>query len=134
MSHQLRSELLKLRTTSTTVVLLLAAGGLTLLAVFLEGLSPTVTDLAKENAQREMFSAVTSAVLFATFAGVIAVTSEFRYGTIRPTLLIEPRRRTVLGAKLITAALTGVGIGVMCVGIAFGPASHCSRRAVSTSR
>jgi ABC-2 type transport system permease protein len=120
MSHQLRSELLKLRTTSTTVVLLLAAGGLTLLAVFLEGLSPTVTDLAKENAQREMFSAVTSAVLFATFAGVIAVTSEFRYGTIRPTLLIEPRRRTVLGAKLITAALTGVGIGVICVGLAFG--------------
>jgi ABC-type transport system involved in multi-copper enzyme maturation permease subunit len=120
MSHQLRSELLKLRTTSTAGVLLLAACALTLLAVLLEGLSPTVRELANENTQREMFSAVTSAVLFATFAGVIAVTSEFRYGTIRPTLLIEPRRRVVLGAKLIAAALTGIVIGVICVAIAFG--------------
>jgi ABC-2 type transport system permease protein len=120
MTHQLRSELLKLRTTSTTAVLLLAASGLTLLAVFLEGLSPGVGELAKESTQREMFSAVTSAVLFATFAGVIAVTSEFRYGTIRPTLLVEPRRGVVLGAKLVAAGLTGVAFGVICVGLAFG--------------
>ncbi len=120
MTHQLRSELLKLRTTSTTAVLLLAASGLTLLAVFLEGLSPGVRELAKEGTQREMFSAVTSAVLFATFAGVIAVTSEFRYGTIRPTLVIEPRRRLVVGAKLVAAGLTGVAFGVICVGLAFG--------------
>ena len=119
MTHQLRSELLKLRTTSTTAVLLLAASGLTLLAVFLEGLAPTVRALAKEGTQREMFSAVTSAVLFATFAGVIAVTSEFRYGTIRPTLLVEPRRRLVLAAKLVAAALTGLAFGVICVAIAF---------------
>jgi ABC-2 type transport system permease protein len=120
MTHQLRSELLKLRTTSTTAVLLLAASGLTLLAVFLEGLSPAVGALAEEGSQREMFSAVTSAVLFATFAGVIAVTSEFRHGTIRPTLLVEPRRRLVLGAKLVAAGLTGVAFGVICVAIAFG--------------
>lgn len=120
MTHQLRSEILKLRTTSTTAVLLLAAVGLTLLAVFVEGLPPTVRALANERTQREMFSAVTSAVLFATFAGVIAVTSEFRYGTIRPTALIEPRRRVVLGAKLLAAAMTGVAFGVICAGVAFG--------------
>ena len=134
MTHQLRSELLKLRTTSTTAVLLLAAAGLTLLAVFLEGLSPTVGELAKESTQREMFSAVTSAVLFATFAGVIAVTSEFRYGTIRPTVLIEPRRRVVLGAKLVAAAMIGVAFGVICVGIAFGAGIPFSRCAASTWR
>jgi ABC-2 type transport system permease protein len=120
MTHQLRSEILKLRTTSTTTVLLLAAVGLTLLAVFVEGLAPTARALAKESTQREMFSAVTSAVLFATFAGVIAVTAEFRYGTIRPTALIEPRRRVVLGAKLLAAAMTGVAFGVICAGVAFG--------------
>jgi hypothetical protein len=57
MTHQLRSEILKLRTTSTTTVLLLAAVGLTLLAVFVEGLAPTARALAKESTHREMFSA-----------------------------------------------------------------------------
>lgn len=120
MTHQVRSELLKLRTTSTTAVLLLAAAGLTLLAVALEGLPPGITELRQEATQRDMFSAVTSAVLFATFAGVIAVTSEFRYGTIRPTLLIEPNRRMVLWAKLAVAAMTGVAFAVVCEGVAFG--------------
>jgi ABC-2 type transport system permease protein len=67
-----------------------------------------------------MFSAAISAVFFATLAGLIAVTSAFRYGTFRPTLLAEPRRRIVLAAKLVVAALAGVVFAVVCVGIAFG--------------
>jgi len=119
---QLRSELLKLRTTQTTAMLLLAAAALTLLGALIEGLSPTFDELAREDTQRTLFGAGIGAVLFATFVGLIAVTSEFRYGTIRPTLLFEPRRRVVLAAKLAAAALAGILVAVVCVGVAFAAA------------
>ena len=121
MIHQLRSELLKIRTTRTTAALLLAAAAVTLLGTSVEGLSRTLHELAQEHAQRTMFSAAgSSVVLFSTLAGLIMATSEFRYGTIRPTLLVEPRRRVVLAAKLIAAALAGTLFAVICVAVAFG--------------
>lgn len=121
MSRQLRSELLKLRTTRTASVLLLAAAALALLGLVAEGLSPTPGELAPEDEQRLLFgSAATNAVLFATFIGLLAVTNEFRYGTIRPTLLFEPRRRVVLAAKLTAAALAGVVFAVVCLFVSFG--------------
>jgi ABC-2 type transport system permease protein len=116
--RQLSSELLKLRTTRTAALLLLAAAGLTLLGVFVEGISASLADLAQNDQQRTLLGAGSSgAVLFATFAGLLAVTSEFRYGTIRPTLLVQPRRRVVLGAKLAVAALAGALFAVVCLGL-----------------
>jgi ABC-2 type transport system permease protein len=121
MIDQFRSELLKLRTTRTMLMLLGVAAGLTLLGVLIEGVSPSIAELGQENTQRTMFSAAGSGSVFlATLAGLLAVTTEFRYGTIRTTLLVEPRRRVVLGAKLGAAALAGVLIGVICVSVAFG--------------
>jgi ABC-2 type transport system permease protein len=121
MTHQLRSELLKLRTTRTVAVLLLTAAALTLLGVCVEGLSRTAHALATEHAQRALFSAAgSSVVLFSCFVGLISVTSEFRYGTIHPTLIFEPRRRVVLGAKLLAAALTGILVAVVCIAVSFG--------------
>ena len=119
MSRQLGSELLKLRTTRTVPALLLAAAALTLLGACVEGLSPAAAELASRETQRTMFSAGVTAVLFATLAGLVAVTGEFRYGTIRPTLLVQPRRRVVLGAKLAAAALVGLLFAVACVAVAF---------------
>ena len=88
MMSQLRSELLKMRTTRTVAMLLVASAALTLLGVCVEGLSRSVEELAEESAQRTVFSSAGSAVvLLSTLMGLIAVTSEFRYGTIRPTLL-----------------------------------------------
>ena len=121
MSHQLRSELLKLRTTRTLALLLLAAGAMSLFGVSVEALSRDVHTLAAEETQRELFSSgVTIGVFFATLAGLLAVTSEFRYGMIRPTLIIEPRRRMVIAAKLAAAGLAGIAFAVICVGVTFG--------------
>ena len=120
MTNQLRSELLKLRTTRTFAVLILVAAGLTLLGVCVEGLSRDAQELAAEDAQRTVFSAAGSTGVFlATLAGLLAVTVEFRYGTIRPTLLVQPRRRVVLAAKLAAAALAGLALGVVCVAVSF---------------
>jgi ABC-2 type transport system permease protein len=121
MTAQLRSELLKMRTTAASAPLLLAAAAVTLLGVLVEALSPTLAELAQEDTQRTVFGAAgSSAVLFATFVGLIALSGEFRYGTIRPTLLFEPRRRVVVAAKLAVSALAGVLVAVVCVAVCFG--------------
>jgi uncharacterized membrane protein YidH (DUF202 family) len=117
---QLRSEVLKLRTTRTLALLLLAAAALTVFGACIEGLSPTAAKLGEEKTQRTMLSGGTIGVFFATLTGVLAVTAEFRYGTIRPTLLFEPRRRVVLAAKVAAAGLTGVVFGAICAALSFG--------------
>ena len=48
------------------------------------------------------------------------MTNEFRYGTIRPTLLFEPRRRVVLAAKLAAGGTRGIFLAVACVAVSFG--------------
>ena len=53
MTAQLRSQLLKLRTTRTTALLLLGAVGLTLFATCVEGISPATGKLAHEQTQRD---------------------------------------------------------------------------------
>ncbi|HEY7705773.1 MAG TPA: ABC transporter permease [Gaiellaceae bacterium] len=121
MSGQFVSELRKVRTTRTAPLLLLAAVAFALLGIVAVGLSATVEELAREDDQRTFFgSAATNAVFFATFVGLLVVTNEFRYGTIRPTLLFEPRRRVVLAAKLAAAALAGVLFAAVCTVVSFG--------------
>ena len=120
MTAQLRSELLKLRTTTAAVLTLLAAVSLTALGVLIEGLSSTAEELAPEAQQRTMLGGGSVVVFFATLAGVLLVTGEFRYGTIRPTLLCEPRRRVVLTAKLTAAALTAVVFAAACLALSLG--------------
>ena len=119
MSGQLRSELLKLRTTRTVALLLIAAAALAVFGAGVEGLSRASAELAQEDSQRTMLSGGTVGVFFATLAGLLAVTGEFRYGTIHPTLLFEPRRRVVLAAKVVSAALTGLVFGAVCASVAF---------------
>jgi ABC-type transport system involved in multi-copper enzyme maturation permease subunit len=120
MTAQLRSELLKLGTTRTALWLLLAGAAVTLLGTCVEGFATTVADIAKEDQQRTMLGAGSVAVFFATLAGLLVVTGEFRYGTIRPTLLFEPRRRVVLAAKLLAAALLGLVFAIVYVGLSVG--------------
>jgi ABC-2 type transport system permease protein len=120
MTDQLRSEALKLRTTRTAILLVLGAAALTALGAVIEGVSPTADELARESTQRTVFGAAGStAVLFATLLGLLAVTGEFRYGTIQPTLLVEPRRRIVLAAKTVTSVVGGVLLAAACVGVSF---------------
>ena len=117
MTGQLRSELLKLTTTRAAALLLLVAAGLSAAGVAVEGLS---RGLVSAHAQRDVLSGgVTVGVFFSALAGILAMTGEFRYGTIRPTLLAEPRRNVVLAAKVAAAAGTGVVVTGACVAATF---------------
>ena len=51
--------------------------------------------------------------VFPLILGTVATTSEIRYRTLTPTFLAQPRRGTVLGAKLIVLTAAGALFGVI---------------------
>jgi ABC-2 type transport system permease protein len=111
---QLRSELLKQRSTETTLYLFLAMFGLVALAVSMHVLALDASDLGSRSHQLEVFQVGSRAgMLFAGLAGAIAITAEIRYGTIRPTFLVTPRRGPVLAAKLAVSLLVGIVFGLL---------------------
>ena len=122
--RQLRSELLKLRTTRTALVLIGAMIVLVALVVGMHVLAPAPESLATREQQMKVFEVGTIiGMLFGALAGANAIAAEFRYGTIRPTFLVTPRRWPVLAAKLVGAALTGVVFGLLAEGLMAGTAT-----------
>ncbi len=117
MIAQIRAELLKIRSTRTTIALILAMIALTLLVTLLTGLLTHPAGLATTEDQRELLSLSSLAGVFSALAGVLLVTSEYRFGTIRPTILFNPVRSHVLAAKAIASALAGIAFGVLGVAI-----------------
>lgn len=105
----LASERLKIATTRTTIALAAALIGVVTLAaiVHILGFDTAMVDDATE--QRSILTdiGVTMGLVFAAISGSLAITSEFRHGTIRPTLLKHPDRNSLLVAKVITQAVTG---------------------------
>ena len=51
--------------------------------------------------------------LFAALLGALSITAEIRYGTIRPTLLVNPVRTQVLIAKTWAGMLIGCVFGLV---------------------
>ncbi|HXQ85936.1 MAG TPA: ABC transporter permease subunit [Gaiella sp.] len=70
--------------------------------------------------QHLLLSAGTSGALFASLIGVMAITSEFRHGTIRSTFLVTPRRSRVIAAKVVASLLMGIVFGLVAISISFG--------------
>jgi ABC-2 type transport system permease protein len=110
---QTRAELLKVRSTRTTIGLLLGMVALILLFTLLTGLLSHPDGLDGREDQRQLLSVGSLAGVFSALAGVLLVTSEYRYGTIRPTVLFNPARSHVLGAKVVAGALAGIAFGVL---------------------
>jgi ABC-2 type transport system permease protein len=122
MIAQIRAELLKLRTTRTTIGLILAMIALILLFTLLTGLLTHPGGLASRQDQRQLLSVSSFAGVFSALAGVLLVTSEYRYGTIRQTILFNPVRSHVLAAKAVAGALAGLAFGILgeAIGWAIG--------------
>ncbi len=113
-----RSELLKQRTTRTTPGLFGAMLGLVVLAVVLHGLLPEER-LASEATQLMILGrGGFLAALVAGLLGAMSVTAEIRHGTIRPTLIVTPRRARVVAAKAWVSALFGAASGLLAGGLA----------------
>jgi ABC-2 type transport system permease protein len=114
MKGLLRAELLKQRSTRTTVGLLAAMLVLVLLAELLHVSSPAADKLATLSRQKAvLMPGQLMGTLFAALLGALAITGEIRHGTIRPTLLANPRRVPMLVAKAAVSALFGAGLGLV---------------------
>jgi ABC-type transport system involved in multi-copper enzyme maturation permease subunit len=120
MTDQLLSELRKMRSTRTNLGLLAGMIGLILLTVLLNGFITKKPELAEMKYQYAVLSAGTAAALFAALIGVMAITSEFRHGTIRSTFLVTPRRSRVIAAKVVASLLMGIVFGLVAISISFG--------------
>ncbi len=120
MRAQLRSELLKQRSTTTNLGLLAAMAGLVLLAVLLHGfgLPGESFDSGSQQLTGLLGWGEKLGALFAGLLGAMSVTAEYRHGTIRPTFLVAPRRERVIAAKLSASVLFGAGFGLVATGLA----------------
>ncbi len=50
----------------------------------------------------------------------MAITSEFRHGTIRSTFVVTPNRGRVIAAKVIASLLMGIAFGLVAIALSFG--------------
>jgi hypothetical protein len=115
-STLLAAELLKLRTTRAPYVFLLAAVALTGIAVA-GTIAATPEDERTASWHLDIVSAAGFASVVALLLGVTLVTTEWRHGTITPAFLTTPVRTRLLGAKALTAAVVGVGLTVLSLGV-----------------
>lgn len=124
MRRQLRSELLKARTTRTNLWLIIWTVGIITAVVGLHVLSLSKADLGvRDNQQTVRGLGTTFGMLFAAMLGAMSITGEIRHGLIRPTLLATPRRPRVIVAKAAVSALGGAAIGLVATGLAVTLAS-----------
>jgi ABC-2 type transport system permease protein len=121
MSAQLRSELLKQRTTRTNLGLLLSMVALIAAVVLLHMLSLPTENLSGREGQLEVFGlGTTFGMIFGSLLGALSITNEFRHGTIRPTFLATSKRTRVIAAKVVASLIAGAAFGLLAEAIAIG--------------
>jgi hypothetical protein len=109
--------------------MLAALAGLVALAIVVHTYALPLERLARGGGQRELLAdvGINLGCLFAALIGALSITTEFRTGTIRPTLLATPQRARVIAAKAVVAA----GSGAVAVIVSVGVASVATRASVA---
>ena len=116
MKGLVRAEFRKLRTTQVWFWMLLISVGLTALGVVGQ-IAGTKSDSELQLHVRDVLTSATGAFTYVPLfvLGVLAVTTEYRYQTITPTVLATPSRWTLITAKFITYTLTGALYALICL-------------------
>jgi ABC-type transport system involved in multi-copper enzyme maturation permease subunit len=121
-SALVRSELLKIRTTRGWYAYLAVVVLLVGIAVAGDiGSSPNA-DRSLLEFQLGLVESAGIAALLTIILGITVVTTEFRHGTITPTLLVEPHRERVLAAKATAVTLVGVLFALLALVVVAGVA------------
>jgi hypothetical protein len=108
-----------MRTTRTNFGLLLGLVVLVLLGV-MGGSFNSEAELSLAENQREVIGNGAFAAAFAALIGLMAMTSEFRHGTIRATFVFTPARTRVVIAKMLASIVVGLGFGLLGSSLSLG--------------
>jgi ABC-2 type transport system permease protein len=114
MTRLISSEIFKLRTTRT--FLGLTVGPLVLLLLIVIPVTAFVHFHTGDRTLHGLLVFPSFLRIFALLLGILTVTSEFRHGTITPTLLVEPDRLRLVLAKLCACVLVAVALGLVSTG------------------
>jgi ABC-2 type transport system permease protein len=125
------AELFKLRTTRTFYGM---CGGAIALVLVIAALASALGDKHEDHPLENIAGIGGLAQIFVMILGILAVTTEFRHGTITPTLLAIPERARLTLAKLGASLLVGLALGLLCIALSLGLGSAVfSARGVSTA-
>jgi len=103
-----RAELLKIRTTRGWWAYLVVLVGLVGIGTAAEVGSRSLDERTGLDFQLALVDLVGITSLLAIILGITMVTSEFRHGTITPTLLATPGRERVLAGKTVAGVLVAI--------------------------
>ena len=122
MSRAIAAELFKLRTTRTSWGVTLGSLALVLVISTIAALAGDFS-VGDEAPGPDLLEIAGLVQIFALVLGILIVATEFRHGTITPSLLTVPNRIRLVLAKLIAAlgagALLGLVAALLCTAIVF---------------
>jgi len=110
MLRLVNAEFLKLRTTRTFYGFLIACAVLVLVPTVLVC---ALVDLDEDPIEVLLYFIGSLIQTFSLLLGILAATTEFRHGTITPSLLVVPNRVRLMTSKLLAALVTGLAIGLV---------------------
>ena len=115
MKALIQAELLKLRTVRTvgwTVAATLAFVPLSIVLAITRPDAANSGGLDSTEGFRNVIAGASSGGVLMIVIGIIAMAGEFRFNTVTSVFLVTPDRRSVVGAKLASTALTGLAVGI----------------------
>ena len=130
MIAQMRAEFLRQRSVRTGMGLLFAMVGIVIVVILLHALELPAQGVSKAAGQLlVMGQGQRMGTLFGALLGALAITTDYRFGTIRPILLGAPRREVVVAAKVVVSMLIGAlfGLTAAALSAAIGSAALLER-------
>jgi ABC-2 type transport system permease protein len=110
------SEVTKLRTTRTFYGVTIGAVGLVVVISLIASLAGSFGP-SDTTPGADLLGIAGIVQLFTLVLGILAVSTEYRHGTITPSLLVVPDRTRLVLAKLAAHLVAGLGIGLLAYGL-----------------
>jgi ABC-2 type transport system permease protein len=113
-SRAIAAEFFKLRTTRTAWGVILGSLALVVIISLIAALAGDFSGAGSDEPPGEDLMEISGLVqIFALILGILSVSTEFRHGTITPSLLAVPDRTRLVLAKLVTALVAGALLGLV---------------------